>query len=164
MPTTQISTTLNKADREAVMAAVNTIKEKLPFLVDLSAEERKALPKMGDKSRAFVSKALEVATQNPDFLPRSFDVEELRKDVQLFEAMYPIVVALTQLQELVDDTCMAVGSEAYAAALQVYTYAKASGNTGGLDAVVGEMGQRFARKPRKAKSQEGTVKVETATV
>ena len=131
MPTTQISTTLNKADREAVMAAVNTIKEKLPFLVDLSAEERKALPKMGDKSRAFVSKALEVATQNPDFLPRSFDVEELRKDVQLFEAMYPIVVALTQLQELVDDTCIAVGSEAYAAALQMYTYAKASGNTGG---------------------------------
>lgn len=61
----------------------------------------------------------------------SFDVEKLRKDVQLFEAMYPIVVALTQLQELVDDTCIAVGSEAYAAALQMYTYAKASGNTGG---------------------------------
>jgi len=33
--------------------------------------------------------------------------------------MYPIVVALTQLQELVDDTCLAAGSEAYAAALQV---------------------------------------------
>ena len=59
---------------------------------------------------------------------------------------------------------MAVGSEAYAAALQVYNYAKASGNTGGLDAVVGEMGQRFARKPRKAKSQEAMVKAETATV
>ena len=43
----------------------------------------------------------------------------------MFEAMYPIVVALTQLQELVDDTCLAAGSEAYAAALQVYNYAKA---------------------------------------
>jgi hypothetical protein len=51
----------------------------------------------------------------------------MRKDVQLFEAMYPIVVALTQLQELVDDTCVAAGSEAYASALQVYNYAKASG-------------------------------------
>lgn len=39
-----------------------TIKQKLPFLIDLIAEERKSLPKMGDKSRAFVSKALEVAT------------------------------------------------------------------------------------------------------
>lgn len=55
------------------MAAIATIKTKLPFLIDLSVEERKALLKLGDKSRAFVSKALEVATQNPDFLPRSFD-------------------------------------------------------------------------------------------
>ena len=119
---------------------------------------------MGDKSRAFVSKALEVATQNPDFLPRSFNLEELRKDVQLFEAMYPIVVALTQLQELVDDTCLAAGSEAYAAALQVYNYAKASGQGAGLDVVVGEMGQRFARKPRKAKATEGATQPQRATL
>ncbi|XHX76140.1 MAG: hypothetical protein RBJ76_17005 [Stenomitos frigidus ULC029] len=164
MTTKQISATLTQADREAVMTAVATIKAKLPFLIDLTADDRKALPKMGDKSRAFVSKALEVATQNPDFLPRSFDLEELRKDVQLFEAMYPIVVALTQLQELVDDTCMAAGSEAYAAALQVYNYAKASGQGAGLDAVVGEMGQRFARKPRKAKVTEGTIQPQGPTL
>ncbi|BAZ66295.1 hypothetical protein NIES4106_10450 [Fischerella sp. NIES-4106] len=62
--------------------AITTIKQKLAFLIDLSNEERKALPKMGNKSRAFVSKALEVATQNSEFLPRSFDLEEMRKDVQ----------------------------------------------------------------------------------
>ncbi|HHP7244350.1 MAG TPA: hypothetical protein ACFE0H_06655 [Elainellaceae cyanobacterium] len=159
-----ISSTLSQDDRDAVMDAVVSIKAKLSFLVDLNAEERKSLPKMGDKSRAFVSKALEVATQNPDFLPRSFDLEELRKDVQLFEALYPLLLSITQLQELLDDTCLAVGSEAYAAALQVYTYAKASGNGSGLDAMVSEMGQRFARKPRKAKSQEGTVKSEGTSV
>ena len=92
--TNRISAALTQTDREAVMDAITTIKTRLPFLIDLTADERKALPKMGDKSRAFVSKALEVATQNPDFLPRSFDLEEMRKDVQLFEAMYPIVVAL----------------------------------------------------------------------
>ena len=150
---TPISTTLTQTDREAVMGAVATIKAKLPFLVDLTLEERKALPKLGDKSRAFVGKALEVATQNPDFLPRSFDLEEMRKDVQLFEALYPIVVALTQLQELLDDTYVTVGSEAYASALQVYTYAKASGQGAGLDAVVVELGQRFARKAKKKEPQ-----------
>ncbi len=112
---------------------------------------------MGDKSRAFVSKALEVAAQNPEFLPRSFDLEEMRKDVQLFEALYPVLLSLTQLQELVDDTSLAVGSEAYAAALQVYNYAKASGQGAGLDAVVVEMGQRFARKPGKSKSQKAAL-------
>jgi len=35
----------------------------------------------------------------------------VRKDVQLFEALYPVLRSLTQLQ-LVDDTTLAVGSEA----------------------------------------------------
>ncbi len=139
------------------MGAVATIKAKLPFWVDLTLEEQKALPKMGDKSRAFIGKALEVATQNPAFLPRSFDLEEMRKEVQLFESLYPIVVAFTQLQELLDDTYVTVGSEAYAAALQVCTYAKASGQGAGLDAVVEELGQRFARKAKKKESQQAKV-------
>ncbi|MBW4540924.1 MAG: hypothetical protein KME43_17495 [Myxacorys chilensis ATA2-1-KO14] len=155
---TSISATLTPAERDTLMAAMTMMKEKMPFLVDLSTEERKNLPKMGDKSRAFVGKALEVATQNPDFLPRSFDLEELRKDVQLFEMLYPLLMSITQMHELLDDTCLAVGSEAYAAALQVYSYAKASGQGAGLDAVVGELGQRFARKPRKVKATEATVK------
>lgn len=157
MATNQVSATLTQADRDAALAAITTLKEKLPFLIDLTVEEKKALPKMGDKSRAFVSKALEVATQNPDFLPRSFDLEEMRKDVQLFETMYPIVMAMTQLQELLDDTYVTVGSEAYSAALQVYNYAKASGQGAGLEAVVDELGQRFARKSKKEKPQTAAV-------
>jgi hypothetical protein len=154
MTTKSISANISKVDREMVMQAIATIKEKLPFLVDLTTEERKALPKLGDKSRAFVSKALEVAAQNPDFLPRSFDLDEMRRDVELFEALYPILLSLTQLQELVDDTFVAVGSEAYAAGLMVYNYAKASGKGAGLDAALDDMGRRFARKSsRKAQSQ-----------
>lgn len=98
-----------------------------------------------------------MATQNPEFLPRSFDLEEMRKDVQLFEALYPLLLSLTQLHELVDDTSLAVGSEAYAAALQVYNYAKASGQGSGLEAVVEEMGQRFVRRSRRVKSQAATL-------
>ena len=157
MTTNQISATMTQTDRDAVLAVVATIKEKLPFLMDLTPEQRKSLPKMGDKSQAFVNKALEVATQNPDFLPRSFDLEEMKRDVELFQALYPVFLSLTQLQELVDDTVMAVGSDAYAAALMVYSFAKASGKGAGLDAVADEMGKRFARKSRKAQSGEATV-------
>jgi hypothetical protein len=72
-------------------------------LIGLTIEERKSLPKLGDKSQAFVTKALEVATQNPDFLPRSFDLYEMRRDVELFETLYPVLLSLIQLQELVND-------------------------------------------------------------
>ncbi|MBF2026544.1 MAG: hypothetical protein IGS48_07220 [Oscillatoriales cyanobacterium C42_A2020_001] len=150
MTTNQISATMTQADRDAVLAAVATIKEKLPFLMDLTPEQRKSLPKMGDKSQAFVNKALEVAAQNPDFLPRSFDLEEMKRDVELFQALYPVFLSLTQLQELVDDTVMAVGSDAYAAALVVYNFAKASGKGSGLDAVADEMEKYSERFPQVA--------------
>ncbi|MCC5616430.1 hypothetical protein LC605_15400 [Nostoc sp. CHAB 5836] len=149
----KVSAKLSSADREAVMQAITTIREKLPFLIDLTTEERKALPKLGDKSRAFVSKALEIGTQNPDFLPRSFDLNEMRQDIELFEALYPILLSLTQLQELVDDTSVAVGSEAYAAGLMIYNYAKASGKGAGLESMVDDLGRRFARKAKKVQPQ-----------
>jgi len=153
MSENRISANLTAADRDAVMQAIATIKEKLPFLIDLTTEDRRTIVKMGDKSRAFVSKALEVATQNPNFLPRSFDIEEMRRDLALYEALYPVLLSLTQLQELVDDTCMASGSEAYTAALAVYNYAKASGDVAGLDAVIDEMGRRFTRRSKKKKAE-----------
>ena len=56
---------------------------------------------------------------------------------------------MTQLQELVDDTAVAVGSEAYAAGLMVYNYAKASGKGTGLDSMVNDLGRRFARKTKR---------------
>ncbi|WP_392530271.1 hypothetical protein [Nostoc sp. C117] len=153
MADNKVSAKLSSADREAVMQAITTIREKLPFLIDLTTEERKALPKLGDKSRAFVSKALEIGTQNPDFLPRSFDLNEMRQDIELFEALYPILLSLTQLQELVDDTSVAVGSEAYAAGLMVYNYAKVSGKGAGLESMVDDLGRRFARKAKKVQPQ-----------
>ena len=149
--TNRINASLSPSDREDVISAINTIRTKLPFLTDLSPEERQTLPKLGDRSRAFVSKALELATQNAGFLPRDFDIEEMKKDVNLFNDLFAIRQAMTTVNELVDDSYMAAGSEAYTAALLVYNYAKSSNvGTQGLDGVLDELGARFARKAKAA--------------
>jgi hypothetical protein len=149
MATNRISATLSQGDRDAVMPAIATMRSKLPFLLDLSPEERKAMPKLGYKSRAFVGKALELATQNPGFLPRDFSVEEMRKDATLAEDLFAIRQAMLTLTEMVDDTYVAAGSESYVAALLVYNYAKSSNvGTEGLDGVVDELGARFARRAK----------------
>ena len=148
MPDNRISASISQADRQAVLDAINTIRQKLPFLIDLTPEERRTLLRMGDKSRGFVAQALTVAEQNEDILPRSFDVAEMRKDVDLLDALAPIMNALSQLTELVEDTAMAVGSEAYASALLVYQFARASGKGSALDGALDSLGQRFARKSR----------------
>jgi hypothetical protein len=148
MPDNRISASLSQTDQQAVLSAINTIREKLPFLIDLSPEERKALPRLGDKSRGFVAQALDVASQNTDILPRSFDVAEMRKDVDLLSALSPILLALGQLNELVEDTYIEVGSEAYVSALAVYQYARAAGKGAALDGALDTLSQRFARKSR----------------
>jgi hypothetical protein len=103
---------------------------------------------MGDKSRAFVTQALTVAEQDDSFLPRSFDSAEMRKDVELTEALLPIWTAISSLKELVDDTYTLAGSEAYVSALIVYQAAKANGKGSALDATLDALGQRFARKSK----------------
>ena len=149
MPTiNSISATLTPEDQQQIASAIATIRDTLPFLLNLSPSQRRELPKMGDKSRAFVQNALTVARQNPDILPRSFDFEEMERDVALFEAIAPLLLSVAQLHELLDDTLLAVGSESYTAALKVYNYTKVSGQMDGLDAAMREMGQRFVRSSR----------------
>ncbi|MBC7798800.1 MAG: hypothetical protein H7Z37_18175 [Pyrinomonadaceae bacterium] len=154
----RIDAALSVADRDAVLQAFRTIREKLPFLIDLTVDERRALPKMGDKSYAFVQKAAELAVTDDSFLPRSFDVSEMRRDVELLAMMLPITQAVTQLNELIDDTYTQIGSEAYSAALVVYQSAKANGgksNGAALDDLVDGLAKRFARKS-KSKTDDAT--------
>lgn len=146
MTDNRVDAELKAADAQAVLTSIADIKAKLPFLIDLTLEERKTLPKMGDISRAFVQKALEVSSQNQDSLPRSFDTEEMQRDWELFQALSPIVQAVGQLNELLDDTITQVGSEAYVAALLVYNALKANGKGSALDGEKDALAQRFARK------------------
>lgn len=144
----RIDATITTIDRDKVLQNIAEIKMLLPFLIDLSPEDRQSLPKMGDKSRAFVANSLQLAEHDDQYLPRSFDVPEFRRDVELAETLYPISVALRQLSEYVDDTYIQVGSEAYTAALVVYQSAKRNGKGAALDALLDALGQRFARKSK----------------
>ena len=65
-------------------------------------------------------------------------------------ALAPIADRLQQLAELADDTVVAVGTDAYTAALVVYQMAQVAGKGAGLDGALDAMGQRFARKSRAA--------------
>ena len=86
MNTNRVSATLSTADQEAVMTALGVIRERLPFLIDLTTAERVILPKLGDKTQPFVRKAVDIALQHPELLPAGF-LDEMRKDAQLLEGL-----------------------------------------------------------------------------
>lgn len=139
MVVNRVDATLSPEDQKAVLEAIRDIRDRLPFLTDLTTGERQALPKVGEKGRAFIDTALEVAEENPDMLPDEFDVEGLRRDIHLYDKLQPILFALMQLQDLVLDTTAAVSGDAYSAALEIHEQAKAAGKSDALDELLEDM-------------------------
>ncbi|MEH2355564.1 hypothetical protein [Nostoc sp.] len=151
-----IAATLSPQDIQEIKAGLQTVQRKMPFLITLSTEERRKLVKMGDKSLAFVNNSITAAQSNREILPATFDVEELVQDYQLAAALTELLISMQQLTEQVDDTLMAVGSEAMTSSLTVYDYVKtASKKTPGLKTVAEQLGERFKAikgRPTKAAS------------
>ncbi|NEQ29338.1 MAG: hypothetical protein F6K28_62535, partial [Microcoleus sp. SIO2G3] len=133
--------------------SLKVIREQLPFLVGLSTQERRQLSKMGRKAQTFAVRSLDMAVQHNDVMPRHLNIEEARRDIALFEALNPILQAVSQLRELIEDTQMLAGSEAYAAARLAYNAAKVSGKNLGLDDILEDLSQQF-RRTRKVNSAE----------
>ncbi|MFW9261573.1 hypothetical protein A4S05_28245 [Nostoc sp. KVJ20] len=139
-----IAAALSPQDIQEIKAALQTVQRKMPFLITLSTEERRKLVKMGDKSLAFVNNSVTAAQSNREILPATFDVEELVQDYQLATVLTELLTSMQQLTEQVDDTLMAVGSEAMTSSLTVYDYVKtASKKTPGLKTVAEQLGERF---------------------
>ncbi|MBW4659340.1 MAG: hypothetical protein KME15_11745 [Drouetiella hepatica Uher 2000/2452] len=147
----EIKATLTDAELQEIKQAIATIQQNLPFLITLSADERKRLYKMGDKRLAFVQNSLNAAQSNRNILPASFDLEGFANDYRLTLSLNELLMLLHQLTEQVDDTLVAVSSEAMSSSLTVYDYVKtAAKKTPGLKAIAEQLGTLF--KAMKSKS------------
>jgi hypothetical protein len=142
----RINAVLNNSTAAEITTKLSEVQTLLPFLTDLTVDERKSLPKLGDKSRAFVDRCLELARQDDSFLPRKFKVEDFGTDLALYTALEPLRQRLATLLELVEDTQMLAGSEAYLDALDVYDAAKRAGLGAGLDQLLDRVSRRFAKR------------------
>jgi hypothetical protein len=151
MPYGNISAELTGEQKDLIISKLNEISDMLPFIVNLTIDERRSLTKMGDKSVAFVMKALEYASTNPQFVPPYLDVAELSKDAILASQLLAINNAIQILAEKVDDTLMAVGSEAYAASRTFYNSVKSATKEAvpGADAIARDLGERFMGQGKK---------------
>jgi hypothetical protein len=88
---------------------------------------------------------------NPTILPPAFDLSEFKQDFELARRLNEILVQLRKLTEEVDDTLVAVGSEAMQSGLSVYEYVKtAAKHQPGLKATAEQLGARFKAISRSA--------------
>src|SRR2546429_4991943 len=141
-----VSASLTTEDIQEINAALETVTTKMPFLIDLTMQQRKTI-KVGDKTDGFTQDAMAIANQYPDLFPAGF-LSEMRKDAQLLQQLSPIALAVDTLSKKLDDTTLQLSGECYAAARTVYNntnnpFAKAQMRTAKEN-----LGKRFNKKKK----------------
>lgn len=147
----RISLHLPPADLQAIRDAVQVLQDKLlPHLVTLGPGVRRELPKMGDKTVAFVQKAAEYARADATSRPTYLDLDEMDRDLGAVEQLQNLQRPLAQISAGLEDAILAAGSEAYSAALAYYQAVKgaARGGVPGVEAIVDDLARRFPGRAR----------------
>ena len=143
-----VSIQIPAEDQDAIRAALVTLEEKLqPFLIALTKDEKKGIPKMRDKSIPFVDKAIEYAETNSGFVPSYLNVPEMKVDFQAVSLLTEFYRKVENLNTTLNDTILLSGSEAYKGALQFYKAVKQAAGAGipGAQVIYDDLKQRFER-------------------
>ena len=121
-------------------------KDTMPFLIGLTMEERQALPSVDVSNKAFIEDAFNLAKNNEELIPKYIDIDGLGKDVKLFNQLDDLSLKLQKLIELVEDTKLLAGSEAYSTSLILYRLFESASKAGvgGADTAYDQLSKRFA--------------------
>lgn len=141
----RVSAEITAANLTAILTKIAEIKALLPFLLNLTKDERIQLPKLGPASLAFDEAVAQYMASAPTLIPPFVSAAEVAKDRALRLQLATIWRELSKLCEMVDDTRMLVGSEIWLAALSYYQMARqaAKRDVPGADTVYDDLKQRF---------------------
>ncbi|MBN2093501.1 hypothetical protein JW964_28005 [candidate division KSB1 bacterium] len=143
----KVSAELAQQALEEILKGINQITQNLPFLITLTTDEKKSLPKFGDKSVAFVKRSYELAQQHKNILPASFELAEMGRDINLYEKLYSIQQPLRTLFEKIEDTLQELGAESYSSALYIYALIKMHKDIGDIATeTFDDLAKRFIKK------------------
>jgi hypothetical protein len=156
MPYQNISAEINEESMSQLTQKIKEIGSSLPFLVNLTPKEIKKLFILGDRSLPFVEEALRYAGDNTELFPSYLKYEEFKKDFYLFRNLKVLLGLIKPLTEKLNDTYMAVGSEAFSAARDFYYAVKRAAESGvpGCDTIAQDLGRRFAWASGKQEDKE----------
>ncbi len=156
-----ISAELTGEEYGQISQGIRDLDSQLTFAVNLTPEERKNYATMGDKSIAFVEKAVQYADERPDLVPSYLDIPEFKRDLKLARQLKELLIMLDPVVEKISDSYLAAGADAYESARKLYNHVKAASESGapGSDSIAAELKKRFVR--RKPGKQENNANQES---
>ncbi len=117
-------------------------------MVSLSPQQRRSVPRMGDKSESFCRQTLSLLGLNLQVVNPSLGLEGAEADLATLDALRPRLQRLGRLSKRGSDTAIALGSDVMSTALQGNALLKVSGRNQSLEELRAPLGSRFAKKPR----------------
>jgi len=140
-----ISAEITQEVIDQITADLADIQAKMPFAIKLLPAVKKSMPKLEDARSPFVSKCIFYARKEPKILPPFINFDELERDLALFNNLQNIAKEINRLADIVNDTRIAAGSDAYTAALTIYNSAKQAArmNIPGTKAIVDDLKTSF---------------------
>ena len=142
-----VSAEFSAEDLTVLNTSLTAMKGKLPFLLSLSAQEKKSLFKVEENYKPFIQLAFQAVDAHPEIMPQVFNTAEFKKDYNLFYSLEPVRIQLNELAVALDDTVTAAGSDTLIASLEIYNSVKDNAaKVPGLQAIYDEMKQYFPRK------------------
>lgn len=148
MSKNNISATLADTAVTNINAALAVIRTNLPFLVNLTPEQRHTLAHAGTSGQGVIQDSLTFAVQHPEALPASFNSAEFAKDGTLKTAYAPVVAAIALLNQDVTDTMISLQADLYSEFLDVYAFAQANNRNGAYDTFIQSVKSRFAHSAK----------------
>ena len=127
---------------EKINSAATDLK---PYLIALTTDQRRKIPKMADGTEPFVDKALDYTSTNAEFTPPFMKADDFAIDLDTRNKTKQLINPLEQLLSDLTDTCLQAGSEAYVAALSYYNSVKQASkmSIAGSKPVYEDLKQRF---------------------
>ena len=143
-----IDAQMSKENEDLAVARLKEVEILLPFMVNLTTQERMTLPKMGKKTLDFVERTLLYAKEHPKYVPPFLDVGGQQRDMTLLKQVQRVLGVLEPFWEKLRDTYMVLGAEAYTASRVFYNSVKGAAKAGepGSDVIVKDLAGRFKKQ------------------
>jgi hypothetical protein len=127
--------------------------------IDSNMTGRERLRLFGVKSRnyGFITKAYEIARDNPKFAPSNFSMSEMKDTISVLEEVRHLFMVVEQLRQVVDDYLLLTCDNAYRDALRVYGNLReqSRARVAGAEALFKELLQYFTlHRPDEAEPTE----------
>jgi hypothetical protein len=148
----RISLEITPDQKTAIVNAVTALKTALNgLLINLTAEEKQSLPRIGDNSLAFDEKCTAYMASRADLVPSFLDMAEMALDRKLVADLLPCLRELAPLCEGMEDTIMLANSDNMVGDLAFYQNVRQAARRGvpGADTIYNDLKTRFPGRPKK---------------